>query len=232
VRLLEEGLSTTLAVGLLVQVYADPPSDVAKLVAELAEDDEWKRREDAAWLLSELLASHFEAVCERCVESIRHPSATVRRHVSVAVKRAARGRQPEQGERLLDLLEALLTDRNEYVRKNLRPFSIGDGLLRCRHELTVSQLERWSQRQNEETRCKVAMAFSTAEGAKHLDAALHILTPIAVDERRLVSRAVASAMRNLERRPREAVQPVLTGWLKDERRRHAAEVALRYVDEP
>jgi 3-methyladenine DNA glycosylase AlkC len=232
VRLSDEGLSTTLAVGLLVQVYADRPSGVAKRVVELAEDDNWERREDAAWLLSELLASHFEDVYEQCVQWVRHPSANVRRCVAVAVKRAAKGREPERGERFLDLLEPLLTDRDEYVRKNLGPFAIGDGLLRCYPALTLSRLESWSQRRNEETRWNVAMAFSTAEGAKHLDSALHLLTPIAADERRFVWRAVASAMRNLGRRHREAVRPVLEGWLKDERRRHVAEVALGYVDGP
>lgn len=227
VRLLDEGLSTTPAVDLLVRVYADRPSDVENCVVELAEDDDWERCEDAAWLLSELLASHFEDVYKRRSEWVRDPSANVRRAVVVAVKRAAQGRESGRGESFLDLLEPLLSDRDEYVRKNLGPFAIGDGLLRCYPELTLSRLESWSQRENEETRWNVAMAFSTAEGAKHLEPALRILTPMAADQRRFVWRAVASAMRNLGRRHREVVRPVLKGWLKDERRRWVSEVALR-----
>lgn len=231
-RLLDEGLSTTLSVGLLVKAYVDRPSDVTGRALELAEDDKWERREDAAWLLSELLASHFEDVYQQCLRWVRHPSANVRRAVAVAVKRAAKGREPERGERFIDLLEPLLTDRDKYVRKNLGPFAIGDGLLRCYPEMTLDRLEAWSHRGDEQIRWNVAMAFSTAEGAKHLDAALRILTPMAADERRFVWRAVASAMHNLGRRHRQTIRPVLASWLSDERRRQVADVVLRHVDEP
>jgi 3-methyladenine DNA glycosylase AlkC len=74
------------------------------------------------------------------------------------------------------------------------------------------------------------MAFSTAAGAKHLDAALRILTAMAADQRRFVWRAVASAIRNLGRRHAEVIRPVLEGWSKDERRRQVAEVELRYMN--
>ncbi len=74
------------------------------------------------------------------------------------------------------------------------------------------------------------MVFSAAEAAKHVGAALPILTELAADERRFVWRAVASAMRNLGRRRYTQVVPILKGWLHDEQRRRVAEVALRYVE--
>ncbi len=77
----------------------------------------------------------------------------------------------------------------------------------------------------------VAMAFSAAEGAKHVDVALPILSALATDERSFVWRAVASAMRNLGRRRPEQVRPVLEEWLHDEQRRWAAEVAMRYFEQ-
>ncbi len=149
----------------------------------------------------------------------------------MGVKRAAKVRQPEWGQRFLDLLDPLLGDRSTYVGKNLGPFAIGDGLLRCYPDLTLQRLEVWAKRSDEGTRWNVAMAFSAAEAAKHVEAALPILTELAADDQRYVWRAVASAMRNLgRRRPAETV-PVLEAWLQDEHRRQAAQVALQYTDE-
>lgn len=47
-----------------------------------------------------------------------------------------------------------------------------------------------------------------------------------------VWRAAASALHYLGQRQPEAVRPVLEGWLEDEQRAQAAEVALRYIPNP
>lgn len=230
VRLVKDRLSTTLGVKLLINFFPGRPDDVVGIWLWLAEHSEWERREDAAWMLSELLLAHFEAAYSRCEEWVGHPSENVRRAVVVGVKRAAKARTPGWGERFLDLLEPLLSDRSVYVRKNLGPFAVGDGLLRCYPERTLERLAAWAERADEQTRWNVVMAFSAAEGAKHVQPASSILTRLAADERRYVWRAVASAMRNLGRRRPAEVVPVLRGWLRDERRREAAETALSYIE--
>jgi 3-methyladenine DNA glycosylase AlkD len=109
------------------------------------------------------------------------------------------------------------------------PFAIGDGLLRYYPDLTLQRLSRWAEAQDQQVRWHVAMAFSAAEGAKHLDAALPILERLAEDDRRFVWRAVAGVMRNLGRRTPERIVPVLQEWLEDERRSRPAETALKYL---
>jgi 3-methyladenine DNA glycosylase AlkC len=230
VRLIEDHLNTTLGVRLVITHFSDRPDDVVALWLRLAEPRDWERREDAAWMLSELLVADFDDVYARCLEWVHHSSQNVRRAVVVGVKVAAKARVPEWGERFLDLFEPLLNDRSVYVRKNLGPFAVGDGLLRCYPELTLKRLAAWAKRSDEQTRWNVAMVFSAAEAAKHVGAALPILTELAADERRFVWRAVASAMRNLGRRRYTQVVPILKGWLHDEQRRRVAEVALRYVE--
>jgi 3-methyladenine DNA glycosylase AlkC len=111
----------------------------------------------------------------------------------------------------------------------LGPFAIGDGLLRYYPELTIKRLINWAEAENEQVRWNVAMAFSAAEAAKHLEAALPILSHLATNNRRFVWRAVASAMRNLGRRAPESVMPVLQKWLKDEKRARPAEAALKFL---
>lgn len=229
VKLIEDHLSTTLGVKLVITFFPDRSDDIAALWLWLAEHPDWERREDAAWMLSELLVADFDIVYTRCLEWVHHSSENVRRAVAVGVKIAAKVRTPEWGERFLDLLEPLLSDRSVYVRQNLCPFAIGDGLLRCYPELTLKRLAAWARRSDEQARWNVAMAFSAAEAVQHVEAALPILTELAADERRFVWRAVASAMRNLGRRQPTQVVPILQGWLRDERRWQVAEVALRYL---
>jgi len=230
-RLIEERLSTALGVKLVITLFLDRSDDVVALWLRLAEHPDWERREDAAWMLSQLLVHHFDDIYIRCLQWVHHPSQNVRRAVAVGVKIAAKARVPDWGERFLDLIEPLLQDQSVYVRKNLGPFAVGDGLLRCYPELTLKRLAAWAQRPDQQTRWNVAMAFSAAEGAKHLQTAMPILTQLAADERRFVWRAVASAMRNLGRRRSTEVVPILEAWVRDERRRQVAEVALRHIDQ-
>ena len=60
----------------------------------------------------------------------------------------------------------------------------------------------------------VAMAFSAAEGVKHLDDALSILTGLAADQRPFVRGAVRAALRTLRKRKPVEVDAALMarGW--------------------
>jgi 3-methyladenine DNA glycosylase AlkC len=228
-RLADYDLGTNLGCQLLTSFFPDRADDLAVIWLRLADHSDWEVREDAAWMVSEFLLADFEEAYAWCLQWVRDSSENVRRAVVVGVKVAAKARVPEWGHRLLDLIEPLLSDRSVYVRKNLGPFAIGDGLLRCYPELTLKRLARWARRSDEQTRWNVAMAFSAAEAAKHVDSAISILTYLAADERRFVWRGVASAMRNLgRRRPTETV-PVLQSWLQDEARRQVAELALEHI---
>jgi 3-methyladenine DNA glycosylase AlkC len=60
---------------------------------------------------------------------------------------------------------------------------------------------------------------------------LEILQQLAADERRFVWRAAASALHYLGKHHPEVVRPLVENWLQDERRKRAAEVALRYISD-
>ncbi len=207
----------------------DEREDVITVFLKMADDADWEVRERAAVLLSELLVTDFDEIYARCLEWVHHPSENVRRAVVVGMKVAAKARKPGWGEKFLDLIEPLMSDRSVYVRKNLGPFAIGDGLLRYYPDLTLRRLEQWADQEDEQVRWNVAMVFSAASGATYIEAALPILGKLAADDRRFVWRAAASAMRNLARRKPEQVRPVLEAWLGDEKRRKVAEVVVQYV---
>jgi len=210
--------------------YSRHKEEVKRFLLDLGNDARWETRESAAYAFASVLLKNFDEVYSQFQEWVRHESENIRRAVALAAKYVAKVRKPEYGEPLLRLIEPPLSDRSIYVRKNLGPFAIGDGLLRAYPKLTMQYVEKWSQSQDEQVLWNVAMVFSSAEGAKHCDEALPILRRLALDKRRYVWRAVASALRNLGRRKPEKVKPELERWLLDKKRRKVAEVALHSIE--
>lgn len=122
------------------------------------------------------------------------PSANLRRCVVIAVRKAGNLRKNEWAEPLLKLIKPLLTDKTVYVRKNLGPYAIGDGMLRCYPSLTLKYLRQWANSKDEGTLWNVAMSLASYGGNKNWHESMRILTKLAADDRRYVWRAVASAL--------------------------------------
>ena len=108
----------------------------------LADDADWEVRECAAGLFARVLERDFERGLALFAKWTAHRSPNVRRAVALAAKSAAQERRPGRARPLLDLVERLLSDAAEYVRKNLGPFAIGDGFLRAYPEATLARLRR------------------------------------------------------------------------------------------
>lgn len=214
----------------LCNPYIRHEEEVKELLLNLGNDANWGTRETAAYAFANVLLKNFDKSYSQFQQWARHDSENIRRAVVLAVKYVAKARKPEYGEPLLRLIEPLLSDKSVYVRKNLGPFAIGDGLLRAYPKLTIEYIEKWSHSQDEQILWNVAMVFSAAEGAKHCDEALPILRRLATDDRRYVWRAVASALKNLGRRKPEKVKPELNSWLNNGQRRKVAETALHYIE--
>ncbi|MFU8770870.1 MAG: DNA alkylation repair protein, partial [Anaerolineales bacterium] len=206
-------LGALLAANLVPLVYPHSPQEVVEILTRIADDQNWEVRESAGHVFLQLLKSNPADAFPLLEQWVCHPSENLRRAAAITIKKVAKERRIEWGARLLDLIEPLLSDHSIYVRKNLGAFAIGDGLLRYYPELTLERLRIWATWEDEQVRWNVAMVFSAAEGAKHMDEAIIILDRLARDERRYVWRAVASAMRSLGRRSPERIMPVLKRWL-------------------
>jgi HEAT repeat protein len=218
-----------LAAKLIPTLYPINQQEVREILARIADDPDWEVRESAAHVYLQLVKIDFNAAFSLLNEWVVHPSENIRRAAAITIKKIGKQRRPEWGARLLDIIEPLLSDRNAYVRKNLGAFAIGDGLLRYYPELTLERLRIWASWEDEQVRWNVAMVFSAAEAAHHMDEAIAILGQLAGDKRRFVWRAVASAMRNLGRRCPECIFPVLSNWLNDPNRYQPAHAALEYL---
>ena len=224
-----EAAPRAIAAPLLRHYWSAQPDEIQARLVQIADDEDWWVREAAHSTMGSLLVAHFEAFYPVLQAWTAHPSPNVRRGVTLAARKAANEQRDEWADALLELVEPLLADRAAYVRKNLGPYAIGDGLLRCHPQPTLAHLRRWAEDPREEVRWNVAMAFRSFGGTRHTEEALEVLEVLAADERRFVWRAAASALHYLGRRQPEIVRPVVEGWLQDERRVRAARTALRYM---
>jgi 3-methyladenine DNA glycosylase AlkD len=211
---------------LLPTYYPHAPKQALGWLQKLSDDENWEVREWAASALGELLDAHFDALYPTAQAWVLHESQFVRRAVVVGAKYAAQKRHPERASALLDLIEPLVTDRAEEVRRNLGPFAVGDGYLRSYPKETLASVRRWARSDDEQSRWNAAMVFAAAQAQHHVDEALAVLSDLARDQRRYVWMAVSSALRNLVKRAPGRVVPEIETWLKDERRLPAA-LALR-----
>lgn len=189
-----------LAAILLAPVAKTHPAEVERAALRLARDERWDVREAAAALLGEALDVSFDHFYRACRTWMEKEEPRVRRAIVVAAKYAARSRAPERAARLLDLVEPALHDRDEYVRRNLGPFAIGDQFLRSYPVETLARLETWATDADEVVRWNVAMAFSTATGAKVAERGLPMLRALAQDESTFVARAAHATLRRIQKR--------------------------------
>ncbi len=217
-----------MAAVLIPRSYPLHPDEAQALLLRLADDANWEVREWAGSAAGELLAAHFDELYPVLESWVSHPSQFVRRAVAIAVMGAADKRHPERCEPLFRLIEPLVADRAEEVRRNLGPFAVGGALLRKYPQETLARVREWARSDDEMVRWNAAMVFVAAEARKHVGAALEILSDLARDRRRLVWMAISSAARNLVKRDPERALPVLRAWLQDERKLPAA-LALRHT---
>jgi len=172
------------------------------LAVRLAVHPDWEVREWAVYPFASLLEDDLTRGLHRVADLARRPEPGVRRAVVVAVKVLAARKLPSGPAPLLGLLDSLLEEEDEYVRRNLGPFSVGDGLLRAYPRETLEALKQWASREAWSARWNVAMAFTAAAAAKHPEEVAAILAQLETDQRKEVRSAVRKARAALFRRLR------------------------------
>jgi HEAT repeat protein len=192
-----EPMARSIACILLADLWQQDRQHVLDRAIQLATDPDWEVREWAAGIFGAALDRDFVGEYPTMRALVSHPEPGVRRAIALAAMRAADTDSPQRAQPLIDLLEPLLTDRDDYVRKNLGPFAIGDGLMRAYPDATLDALAAWALRDDEITRWNVAMACGSGAARRHQEHILPILATLANDDRRLVLQAVRTARRRL-----------------------------------
>ncbi|MBB6454325.1 3-methyladenine DNA glycosylase AlkD [Salirhabdus euzebyi] len=205
---LEDDTAKEISAHLLAEVYLREPECISNKLKRLADDDNWEVREWVASAVGSIVTNHFSSFHTEALNWANDTSPNVRRAIAVAVKYASKTRNEHFAEPFLDIVEMLLTDSNTYVKKNLGPFVLGDGLLKYFPEFFLTRLEKWIEIDNEHARWNIAKVFSAAEGIKYVQHAEHVLKVLANDERVIVKRAFQSTLNQIKQKDREAFERI------------------------
>lgn len=218
-----------LACQLIPYAYDIKRKQASSYLHQLVESEDWTLRDAACEMAGRLLRDDFSRMLPVLEAWRSQPSINVFRALVIATIRAADPMRLERADPLLKLLEPLLSEREQIVRKNLGPSAIGTTLLACYPSQTFECLAKWSTSYDAQTLWNVAMAFSAPAAVPIAKKALIVLRKLSLDERRLVWRAVASAMWKLGRKRPDLIRPELARWLEDDRRVNVAREAIKYL---
>jgi hypothetical protein len=176
-----------------------PKPAVEKQVAAAADDEDWIVRECAASAFARLLALDFPYFSKKFAVWTKSSSVNVKRAIALAVKYESKSADPAKWKTYLRLIDPLMSEEAEYIRKNLGPFAIGDGLLSRYPEKILAECRRWSRGSDVNMRWNTAMIFTAAHARKFGKEGRAILKPLLADESPFVARAAKKAERNLTR---------------------------------
>lgn len=173
--------------------------DVPALLFQAADDEDWIVREVAAGGLGSLLRRDFKKASKIFLSRLRDATTNVKRALALAVKYDARGKHEERTEFYFRVIEALLPESDEYIRKNLGPFAVGDGLLSHFPDETLKRWTKWAKSKDPWTRWNAAMVFTAATARRHGKTARKVLEALADDPEKSVRTAAKKALKNIEK---------------------------------
>lgn len=193
-----EYAARNLGVGFIEAGWPAHP-EVEDLIWTAAEDEDWIVREYAAGSFGRLLNKDFAHFSKLYLQWVKSDSVNVKRAIALAVKYDSKSQDLKRLKVYMKLIDTLMLEDAEYIRKNLGPFAIGDGLL-CRFpEQTLKACLKWSKSKNENMRWNTAMIFTAAAARRHKKQGQEILRLLARDPSPRVQRAVTKAERDLRR---------------------------------
>ena len=195
----------------------------------LACDDDRYVREAAAMAAGKILQQDFFPMLEELRRWVDGKSAFGRAAALAAASSAACVSCIDWGEPLVRLIEPLLEVRDANLRRRVGPGAISNALLAYHRDITFEYLIKWSTSSDAQVLWNVAMSFSGPSAVPIAKKALIILRRLAVDPRRFVWRATASAMWQLGRHCPDLVRSELSRWLEDEDRVDVARHALQHL---
>lgn len=159
-----------------------------EMVLALADDADWEVREWAVSPLEAFYRAHPEEAHGRFRTWAREGSVGLKRALAVLIRSLAHD-QRALLDHLLIWADALADEPDAYVRKNLGPYAIGDGLLPAFPQGTLVHLQEWSERPAWPARWNAVMAFSAARARPWRGVAENWLAPLVDDEDPKVRRA-------------------------------------------
>lgn len=169
----------------------------------MADSPDWRVREDAAAEIKKINDESFLEYLPVWEKWVKDSSPNIRRAVEVGLLRIKKEFIPAA----LDLLDPLMYDDNNYVRKNCGPFALSHVGYKD-PKITFKRLKKWMRVENKNVRWNVAMCLGAWFGQSNSEEALKLLNILAKDQERFVWRAATSSLVKLIRKHPELKQEV------------------------
>ncbi|MBD3335213.1 MAG: hypothetical protein GF355_06825 [Candidatus Eisenbacteria bacterium] len=221
-----ELVARQLACAVLDVFWKDRQPEAERLLLNLARDEDWEVREYAAATMARIVRKNFRANSPYIRRWAENPDPSIRRQVLIAVVAISDGGRSDWAEALLQVVASNLRDRDPYIRRNLGPYALGEGLLRHYPDETLEAMRNWARHKDEMVRWNVGMGLTSPWVKGHWEEALQILKSIGADKRRNVWQAVSAALQNLLRLHPEEVEPRMQEWMRERGLRVAVSTAL------
>lgn len=174
--------------------------DVAIFLKNASDDENWIVREYAAGAMASLLKKDFSHFSELYLKWIKSESVNVKRAVALAVKYESKAGDPKKWKSYFKLINPLMKEEAEYIRVNLGPFAIGDGLLSRYPDQILNSCKKWINSPNENVRWNTAMIFTAASARQFAKEGKELLSVLEKDSSVFVVRALKKAQKNLDNR--------------------------------
>ncbi|MBS1493276.1 MAG: DNA alkylation repair protein [Bacteroidetes bacterium] len=205
---MNEPVAQEIGIHIIWRGYAHNKKETKDILLKIADSDNWEVREYAAGAFYNVLNENPE-LYSTMLKWAKHKSENVRRAVVFsALAYSKKGEAPDT-EKAFTILEPLMSDASVYVKKNLGPFILGSHLGNSFPEEVFAQLKKWLKSDNEHVRWNIAMTFNNSFGNRYPAKALEILKKLLPEESKVVSRAVISTLRHLNKRHSNLVQPFI-----------------------
>ncbi|MCF6409281.1 HEAT repeat domain-containing protein [Pseudalkalibacillus salsuginis] len=188
---------------LISECFGNFPEEGARLLHQISDDENWEVREWAAGGCGEVLAKHYDTFYPVINVWKEDESEKVRRATVLAIMYASKSLDESHAPELLRILEPLMQDESDYVKKNLGAFAIGDGLLKRYPNYVITWLKSLVESENVNIRWNIAMVFSAAAARPFHEKGERLLAMLESDDRKPIQRAVDKARRNLEKAVKE-----------------------------
>ena len=199
-KLLKRPEYTARNIGTHLIVFGWPEhKDIEGYIKQAANDDEWIVREYAAGTFAALLEKDFAHFSKLYLQWVKSESVNVKRAIALAVKYESKSADLKKWKIYFKLIDPLMEEDDEYIRKNLGPFAIGDGLLSRYPDQIFDSCKKWIKSKDKNVRWNTAMIFTAAAARKFASQGRPMLQCLIDDKEPFVARAAKKGLQNLEK---------------------------------
>jgi len=185
-----------IGINIIARSYSYKKESVTNWLYKISNDLNWEVREYAAGAVTNVLIDNPDFY-----KTLKKWSADKSENIRRVAVMAALGLRDKQNyKKAFVLLEPLMYDKSIYVKKNLGPFILGSYFGNRLPDETFRQFDKWIKIKDEHVRWNIAMSFNCSFGNKYPDKALKYLEILSRDKSKVVSRAVLSTLRSLNKR--------------------------------